>query len=111
MSTPLPRYAASRERLANKVSQQAVRQRRAEEGRPDPALLDRAIADAVRSCLAAAPAGRRLATAINPEAILKASACALLRRSLKAQQAGKQAIVYRPEAVARALAERLGLDP
>ncbi|WP_156647722.1 hypothetical protein [Methylobacterium sp. Leaf87] len=110
MSQPLPAYATAKDRLANRKAQAATRERRAEAGRPDPATLDRAIADAVRDCLAAAPSGRRLATPLDPERIIRAAAVELLRRSHRAMEAGKLAVIYKPEAVAAALANRLGLE-
>ncbi|MCK2057217.1 hypothetical protein [Methylobacterium sp. 37f] len=110
MSTPLPAYATAKIRQQNRVAQKVTRERRAEAGRPDPATLDRALADALRDCMAAAPTGRRLATALDPERIIRAAAVALLRRSHKALKAGKAPIVYRAEAVAAALANRLGLE-
>ena len=111
MSASRPTSAADREREANRAAQAATRARRAEAGAPDPAVLDRAIADGLAAALAGEPAGYRIASPIDVEAVLLAAAAALRARTAKALAAGKPAIVYRKEAVAAALAARLGLDP
>jgi len=111
MSGSRPQSAAAREREANRVAQAATRARRAEAGAPDPAVLDRAIADGLAACLAGEPRGYRLASPLDPQAILLAAAAALRARTERAIAAGKDAVVYRREAVAAALATRLGLDP
>ncbi|WP_156394085.1 hypothetical protein [Methylobacterium sp. Leaf94] len=111
MSASRPTSAAAREREANRVAQAETRARRAQAGRPDPAVLDRAIADALAQVIARAPQGYRLATPLDAEAILWAAAEALRDRTERAIAAGKPTVVYRREAVAAALAARLGLDP
>ena len=111
MSTPRPSFSAARAREANRAAKAASRARAAEAGAPDPATLDRAIADGLAVVIAGAPKGYRLASPIDAGRVLLAAAAALKARTERAIAAGKPAVVYRREAVATALAARLGLDP
>ena len=107
MSTPRPSFSAARAREANRAAKAASRARAAEAGAPDPATLDRAIADGLAVVIAGAPKGYRLASPIDAGRVLLAAAAALKARTERAIAAGKPAVVYRREAVADALWRRL----
>lgn len=85
----------------------AMRARWREAGRPDPATLDRAIVDAVRDLLLQAPEGKRLATFLDPEAILRETARHLVERSERSAARGRDVVVYRNAEVSDALQSRL----
>lgn len=85
----------------------AMRARWREAGRPDPATLDRAVADAVRDLLLRAPAGKRLATFIDPEELLRETARHLVERSERSAARGRDVVVYKREEVSDALQARL----
>lgn len=76
-------------------------------GRPDPATLDRAIVDALRDELLAAPEGARLSTPVDPEALLRGVARKLVERSQADREAGKEGVVYVMQEVVVGLQVRL----
>lgn len=82
------------------------RQRQREAGRPDPATIDRAIVEAVRSFFQADPQSVR---PIAPDALLRVAALQLLRRAHAAHEAGAEPILYTREAVSEALYSRLSV--
>ncbi|KAB1071161.1 hypothetical protein [Methylobacterium planeticum] len=82
----------------------AERERARDAGRPDPATVDRAIVEAVRSFFSADPQSVR---PIAPDALLRVAALQLLRRAHAAHDAGAEPIHYTREAVSEALYARL----
>lgn len=85
----------------------ALRERWRLSGRPDPAVLDRAIVDAVRDLLVAELEGMRLATLIDPERLIRRTAGHLVERSRADREAGRDAPLYDKREVASALEARL----
>lgn len=88
-----------------------MRQRWRDVGRPDPATLDRAVVDALRDLLLREPEGYRLATFVDPQALVLETARHLVERSERAREAGRDVVVYRREEVAAALQARLLQPP
>lgn len=84
-----------------------LRARQRAEGRPDPAALDRAIADALRDAIAATVQCGIARGAIDPQSVILGIAEHLRARSERAAAAGKKAVVYRREAVSEAIYDRL----
>lgn len=85
----------------------SMRERWREEGRPDPATLDRAIVDALRSMLLAAPEGQRLSTPIDPSALLLETARYLVERTERSKARGRDVTIFKKEPVAQVLQSRL----
>lgn len=83
------------------------RERWRDEGRPDPATLDRAIADALREAIAATVRDGVTSGPVDPQAVIVGAARQLVERTEAARDAGREGIVYRREAVADALWKRL----
>lgn len=88
-----------------------LRQRRRDEGRPDPATLDRAIADAVRDALLATVVGGKTARTIPVREILVRIGGQLVARSRRDAEAGRDVVVYDKRAVAEAVHKRLLQSP
>lgn len=88
-----------------------LRQRWREEGRPDPATLDRAIADAVRDALLATVVDGRTARSIPVREILLRISAQLVARSRRDAEAGRDVVVYDRKAVAEAVHKRLLQSP
>jgi|GEM_PF-1270626 len=84
-----------------------LRARKRAEGRPDPAALDRAIVDALRDAIAGTVRDGVARGAIDPQGVILRIAEHLRSRSERAAAAGKEAVVYRREAVAEAIHQRL----
>ncbi len=84
-----------------------LRQRWKDEGRPDPATLDRAIADAVRDALLATVVDGRTARSIPVREILIRISGQLVARSRRDAEAGRDVVVYDKKAVAEAVHRRL----
>lgn len=99
------RPARVRRQTAGRMRDLRARQRA--EGRPDPAALDRAIADALRDAIAATVQGGVARGAIDPQAVILGIAEHLRARLERARAAGKEAVPYRREAVAEAIHQRL----
>lgn len=105
LETGARRLGRIRRKTADRMA--SMRERWREAGRPDPATLDRAIVDAVRDLLLAAPEGKRLVSHLDPEAILLQTARHLVERSERSAARGREVTVYRREAVSEALQNRL----
>lgn len=84
-----------------------LRQRWRDEGRPDPATLDRAIADAVRDALLATVVDGRTASSISVREILLRISGQLVERSRRDAEAGRDVVIYDRKAVAEAVHKRL----
>ena len=84
-----------------------LRARQREAGRPDPAALDRAIADALRDAIAATVQDGVARGAIDPHGVILRIAEHLRSRSERAAAAGKETVIYKREAVAEAIHQRL----
>ncbi|AMB45074.1 hypothetical protein [Methylobacterium sp. AMS5] len=84
-----------------------LRQRWRDEGRPDPATLDRAIADAVRAALLASVVNGKTASSIPVREILLRISGQLVARSRRDSEAGRDVVVYDKRAVADAVHKRL----
>lgn len=97
----------ARQRRANAGYQRDLRARRAAAGCPDPDVLDRAIVDAIRDAIVRAPAGTRLQATVVPQDLVNAIGRALMARSARAVEAGRDSPVYSARAVADALQDRL----
>lgn len=89
----------------------AMRSRWRTLGRPEPATLDRAIVDALRDILLSSHEGKRLATFVDPEALLLKTAGQLVERSERAREQGRDVVVYDRAEVAGALQARLLTAP
>lgn len=89
----------------------SMRARWREAGRPDPATLDRAIVDAIRAILMREPEDKRMATFIDPDALILETGRHLIERSEKAKAKGRDVTVYRRTEVAKALQARLLAAP
>ncbi|SFM84648.1 hypothetical protein [Methylobacterium pseudosasicola] len=85
----------------------SMRARWREEGRPDPATLDRAIVDALRAMLLSAPEGQRLSTPLDPGALLLETARHLVERTERSKARGRDVTVFKREAVSETLQSRL----
>ena len=97
----------ARQRRANAGYQRDLRARRAAAGCPDPDVLDRAIVDAIRDAIVRAPAGTRLQATVVPHDLVNSIGRALMARSARAVEAGRDGPVYSARAVADALQDRL----
>jgi len=95
----------ARIRTQSRERKRAERDRRRDARRPDPAVLDRAIADALRSYLTRID--RPLTRPIDPVALLKTVRDHLLLRNLRLEKEGREPIIYDPQQVVDALKERL----
>lgn len=84
-----------------------LRQRWKDEGRPDPATLDRAIADAVRASILASVVDGKTASSIPVKGILLRIGGQLVARSRRDSEAGRDVVVYDKRAVAEAVHKRL----
>lgn len=104
LSTLTEAERVARERNLGRDRKRGLRQRARDAGRPDPATVDRAIVEAVRSFYAATPECVR---PIDPKALLRAAALQLMRRAQAAYDAGEDAVPYSREAVAEVLYARL----
>ncbi|GAN46084.1 hypothetical protein ABID82_001617 [Methylobacterium sp. PvP062] len=85
------------------------RERLRDMGRPDAATLDRALGDAVRSILSRG--GDALTRPVTPAALLRLTQEHLLLRSVRAEEAGREPVRYRSEAVLAAIQDRLLTPP
>ncbi|MBI1689542.1 hypothetical protein [Methylorubrum sp. DB1722] len=85
----------------------SMRARLAAEGRPDAAALDRAIVDALREAIARTVKDGATQGGVYPEEIVVGVAKQLHARSKRAKKAGRTPIVYRAEAVADAIHQRI----
>lgn len=94
-----------RRQAANRMA--ALRARLAEEGRPDAAALDRAIVDALREAIAKTVKDGATQGGVYPAEIVLGVAEHLHARSKRAKRAGRTPIVYRAEAVADAIHQRI----
>lgn len=103
--TLTPEERAAHERALARKRKAEERERRRDAGRPEPAILDRAIADALRSYLSRGD--RSLARPLEPVALLKTVRDHLLLRNLRLEKAGREPVVYDPAEVVQALKERL----
>ncbi|KTS25894.1 hypothetical protein NS228_23825 [Methylobacterium indicum] len=93
------------ERALARSRKQEERGRRRDARRPEPVVLDRAIADALRSYLSRDD--RSLTRPLDPAALLRTVRDHLLLRNVKLERAGREPIVYDPQQVVDALKERL----
>lgn len=100
-----PEQRAEHERELARKRKAEERGRRRDAGRPEPAILDRAIADALRSYLSRDD--RPLTRPIDPVALLKTVRDHLLLRNLRLEKEGREPIVYDPQQVVDAMKERL----
>lgn len=96
---------AEHERELARKRKQGERERRRDAGRPEPVILDRAIADALRSFLSRDDLP--LTRPLDPVALLKTVRDHLLLRNLRLEKEGREPIVYDPQQVVQALKERL----
>jgi hypothetical protein len=96
---------AAHERALARKRKQQERGRRRDAGRPEPVILDRAIADALRSHLSRDE--HTLTRPLNPAVLLRTVQEHLLLRSVRAGEAGRESVVYDPKQVVEALKERL----
>ena len=99
------RIGRIRRQAARRMS--SMRERWRNEGRPDPATLDRAIADALRDAIASTVREGVTCGPVDTQAILVGVARQLVERTEAARDAGREGVVYRREAVADALWKRL----
>ncbi|GAB6842679.1 hypothetical protein HNR00_003250 [Methylorubrum rhodinum] len=100
-----PEERAAHERALARSRKAEERCRRRDAGRPEPAILDKAIADALRSFLSRDD--HSLTRPLNPAALLRTVQEHLLLRSVRAEKAGREPVVYDPRQVVGALKERL----
>lgn len=96
---------AARVRRENAERQRLLRDRRRENGAPDPNALDRSIVDALRSILLRCPDS--LTLPVDPALILALTREHLLLRSMKTHELDPNAPVLDGEAVSEALRRRL----
>ncbi|KQP62149.1 hypothetical protein [Methylobacterium sp. Leaf112] len=96
---------AARVRRENAERQRLLRDRRRENGAPDPNALDRSIVDALRSILLRCPDS--LSMPVDPALILSLTREHLLIRSIKARELDPDAPLLDGEAVSDALRRRL----
>lgn len=101
----------ARQRAQRRDRKRAERERLAEAGRPLPTAVERAVVDALRTCLLAAQPGQRLETPILPTVLLKVAGQLLRRRVLEAHEAGAEPLVYTAAGVSAALQARLLTPP
>lgn len=104
----LPRSAEARivhERELARRRKAAERNRLRDLGRPDAAALDRAIADALRTFLSVDD--RSLTRPLDPRALLTETMEQLRQRSARAQESGRDEVVYDARQVVDALKNRL----
>lgn len=99
----------ARVRRENAGRQRLVRERRREAGEPDPALLDRAIVDALRSILLRCEDS--VSRPVDPKLILHLTREHLVLRATRAKDADAEAPPYNGTAVAEALRRRLFEKP
>ncbi|KST61180.1 hypothetical protein AO398_00375 [Methylobacterium sp. GXS13] len=110
---PTPAHPETGARRIGRIRRQtadrmaSMRDRWRAEGRPDPATLDRAIADALRDAIAATVREGVTSGPVDPQAILRGVARQVVGRTEAARDAGREGVVYRREAVADALWKRL----
>lgn len=105
LETGAKRIGRIRRQTADRMA--SMRERWRAEGRPDPATLDRAIADALRDAIASTVREGVTHGPIDPQAILVGVARQLVGRTEAARDAGREGVVYRRDAVADALWKRL----
>ncbi|BAQ49600.1 hypothetical protein [Methylobacterium aquaticum] len=98
---------ASRRKACARNRKRRQRASEAKRGRPDLAVLDRAIVDSLRAIFRSAPAGERYKKAVHPDALILAVAGHLVKRSVQDRAAGRDVVAYRRQEVADAIEVRL----
>ncbi|WP_279357296.1 hypothetical protein [Methylobacterium indicum] len=101
----------SRRRAVDRDRKRRQRASEAERGRPDLAVLDRAIVDALRATLLAVPGGERYTKPVKLDALILAVGAFLVKRSQRDRAAGRAVVAYKREEVAAAIEARLFSPP
>ncbi len=113
--TTVPRLTGaartSRRRAVARDRKRRQRSSEAERGRPTLDVLDRAVVDALRGLLLAAPEGERYNRPIRPDALILAVGGFLVKRSIRDRAAGRDVVAYKREEVAKAIEARLFSTP
>lgn len=100
-----------RVRRQGAARQRGLRERWRAEGRPEPGTLDRAIADALRDAVLATVVDGRTAPTVRIEDVTRRIGAALVDRSRRAYEEGRDVVLYDREAVADAIWKRLLQPP